>query len=134
MEKPGRLPLHGDRWTPFVRTLQFNGVNLTGATFRAQIRAYADQPGDPLIDLLTVTNNAQGIRLASVDTSGPTPISYVTIRINEPTMEGILPFIDNPGREPGADVELHWDMHITTGGLKQRWLYGTFTLRAGVTQ
>lgn len=131
MEQPGRLPLHGDRWTPFVRTLTFEGIDLTGADMRAQVRLYPDALGSPHVDLLTVeTANTQGLRLLSAGLVGGVMTSIVYMRINETVMEA-MPFTG----EAGEDSELYWDMHIDpVGGVKQKYLYGTFTVRAGVTK
>lgn len=152
MITPGHLPLGADRWTPFVATFRFVGVDLTGAVLASQVRLYKDAPGDPLVDLAQVTTAAaEGVRIiyAGSDTvanhiaagrltAAPTgyvdadtlALSLIGMRINETTMEG-LP----PGGRAGSDVELVWDLHITpSGGLKGKWLYGPFTVRAGVTQ
>lgn len=151
MQTPGNLPLAGDRWTPFVRTWQLEGVDLTDATFSMQLRLYPDAPGDALVDLATVTtSSAQGVRLiyGGTDTvanhiaasrideapegmagSDSLALTLLGVRINETTMEA-LP----AAAEGGDDAPLYWDIHITPdGGIKQRWLYGTFTVRAGVT-
>lgn len=129
------LPLAADRWTPFGCTLRFTGLDLTGAQFLMQVREFPDQTGIPLISLGTVLlSTAQGIRLISVDDSGPVPVSLVGIHISETTIEGVLP----PGTSAqpiGSDIRLYWDMHITRpAGLKQRYLEGPFIIRAGVTQ
>lgn len=152
MQNPGRLPLGGDRWTPFVRTLTFEGIDLTGAAFAMQVRLKPDTPGAPLVDLSTVASaSAQGVRLiyGGTDTvanhiaagrllaapkgllsTDNLALSLVGIRINETTMEG-LPAAD----EVGNDAPLAWDMHITpASGTKEKYLYGPFTVRAGVTQ
>ena len=47
--RPGRLDLAGGRWVPFVQTLTFKGINLTGATFALQVRLTPDTPGPPLV-------------------------------------------------------------------------------------
>lgn len=124
------VPLSADRWTPFVRTISFE-YDLTGAVLRLQIRLYPNQPGAPLVDLGMVdTLAAQGLKLTSVDNSGPNPISIVSMRINETVMEG-LPYMG----ELGDDSELAWDLHVTPAtGLKERWLFGPFIVKAGVTQ
>lgn len=131
MENPGRLPLNGDRWTAFVRTLTFTGIDLTGATFAMQVRLKPDTPGAPLVDLATVTSaSAEGVRLISVTGTGADVVSLVGIRINETTMES-LPAAD----EVGNDTPLAWDMHITpASGIKEKYLYGPFNVRGGVTQ
>jgi hypothetical protein len=152
MLSPGRLPFGGDRWTAFVRTLQLEGVDLTGATFAMQLRLLPDTPGSPLVSLGTVTSaSSEGVRLiyggtatvAAHITAGRIEtapdgmvdadnleLSLIGIRINESTMEG-LPATG----EVGDDTPISWDIHITpVGGIKQRWLFGPFTVRAGVTQ
>jgi hypothetical protein len=70
MQSPGRLPLGGDRWTPFVRTLTFEGLDFTGATFKLQVRDRKDG-GQLRADLATVGSaSAEGVRLiyAGTDT------------------------------------------------------------------
>lgn len=152
MQSPGNLPLAGDRWTPLGLTLQFIDYDLTSATFAMQVRLAGDTPGTPLADLGTVTSSAaEGVRLiyGGTDTVAnhiaagrieDVPSGYVStdtlvlslvgVRINESTMEAMP-----EGDEPGDDVVLAWDLHITPlGGLKDRWLFGTFTVRAGATQ
>lgn len=152
MLDPGRLPLNGDRWTAFVATLQVNGVNLTGATFAMHLRLTPDAPGDPLVNLATVMSGSQqGVRLIyggtdtvanhisaeriteapeGMATGDSLTLSLIGIRINETTMEG-LP----AAGEIGDDAPIAWDIHVTPSGeLKQRWLYGPFNIRAGVTQ
>lgn len=147
---PGNLPLAGDRYTPFLETLVFLNLDFTAAVFKLQVRARKD--GGPLYaDLGTVTTAAEGVRLlyGGTDTiaahiaagrlsavpsgyvSGDSiALSQATIRINEATMEA-MPL----GTEAGDDLELFWDLHITpSGGMKQVYVEGPFTVRAGVTQ
>lgn len=153
MHKPGLLPLAGDRFTPFVRTISLLGVDLTDAVFKLQVRLLPDTPGTPLADLGTVGSaSAEGVRLiyggtdtyanhiaagrwpadeipAGSEASDSIALSQLGIRINESTMEAMP-----DATEVGDNLDLHWDMHITPdGGLKQRWLYGPFRVRAGVT-
>jgi hypothetical protein len=151
MQIPGNLPLYGDRWTPLACTIEFLGFDFTDATFSMQVRLAGDTPGSPLISLGTVFSaGLEGIRLiyGGTDTvanhiaagrlnlvpSGLTEastveLSQVGILISENTME-VMP----DGDEPGDDVVLAWDIHITPlGGVKERWVYGDFTVRAGVT-
>lgn len=133
MIKPGRLPLEGDRWTPFFTSIYFAGVDLSSALFRAHIRLLPDTPGSPLVDLETVvSSSAQGIRFSNYGPQaalGGADGSLITIRINETTMEEM----PNP-TEVGDDALFYWDLHVTRSGLKQRWLEGQFIVRAGVTQ
>lgn len=130
MITPGNLPLVADRWTPFDMLIDFTGLDLTSATMEAHIRPIRDGAGTPLVDLDTTgTPGAQGLRLVGVDTTGDEPVSTVAMRISEATVEG-LP----AASEQGDDAELYWDMQITpSGGVKQVYLRGTFTVRAGVT-
>lgn len=131
MENPGRLPLNGDRWTPFVRTLTFRGIDLTSAVMKAQVRLLPDAGGSALVDLATVGSIAtEGLKLVSAGTVDGVMTSVVNMRINEATMEAMpaAPVL-------GDDWEGEWDMHITpNGGVKEKYLYGSFAVRAGVTQ
>lgn len=131
MIEPGALDIEADRWTPFIDTWTFTGIDLTDAILEAHIRIIRDATGTPLVDLDTVVSgSAQGLRLIDVDTTDPdVPISVVGVRINETTMEG-LP----AAAELGDDATLYWDMQITpAGGVKQVYLRGEFIVRAGVT-
>jgi hypothetical protein len=125
-----RLPIVADRQTPLVLTIYYEGVDLTGCVMRAQVRLYRDAPGDPLVDLPTVTTtNTEGLRLVSVETDAlGLPTSKVSMRINQSTMQGL------PIGDIDTDVELAWDQHITIEGDKGRRLYGPFIVRPGVTR
>lgn len=160
MNDPARLNLAGDRWVAFIREIPVLNADLTDATFAMQLRAVPDASGDPLVSLSTVTTaSAEGVRVVSVEeatiaehvTAGrlqsiPSAINPLTgaayegtdtvtltvvgIRINETTMEG-LPF----PAERGDDAVLAWDLHVTpSGGTKQKFAGGTFTVRPGATQ
>lgn len=155
MESPARVDFGADRYVPFKRTLAFLGYDFTGATFKMQVRDRKDG-GAVRADLSTVTlASAEGVRLIyggsdtvanhitagrlkavpNGYTSASTVIlSQVGIRINETTMEA-MPFGGEIGGEIGDDLELYWDLHVTpSGGDKDLYAAGTFTLRAGVTQ
>lgn len=123
MQQPANLPLAGDRWTPFTATLEFTGLVVTGATFAMQVRQTYDQAGSPLVSLTNVGSaNTQGIYIVSA--------SVIQIYIAEATMEG-LP----DATEVGDDLVLYYDLHITpSGGVKQVYARGTFTVRGGATQ
>lgn len=137
MMSTGVLPLAPKRWQPNKWTIDFEGQDFTGATVALQVRLYRDAPGDPLLSLSNATSPAEGISVSVATTEG-VPTSSVEIRVNETTIEGLLPFAvasGVPNREPGKDVALVWDLHITfTGSPKHRWLEGPFTIIAGVTQ
>ena len=130
MDQVARLPLGGRRWQPYVKTLRFSGVDLTGADLRLQVRLYRNAPGQPVIDLVTVTNgNAEGLRLVSVEMVDDRPVSTVAIKINETTIEGLV-FLG----EAGDDTVLAYDLQITpVGGYKQVWVEGEFWVLAAVT-
>ncbi len=124
------LPIVGDRYGTLVRHLFVVGLDLTGIAMRAQVRLWGDTPGEPLVDLLTVTNgNAEGLRLVEVTTDNGLPTSHVEIVINETTMEG-LPYAG----ELGDAVQFAWDMQITLAGRKRRLAKGEFEITGdGVT-
>jgi hypothetical protein len=157
MQQPAVVDILADRWVACIRYLSFIGIDLTGATFVAQVRQVGDAGGSPLVDLATTTStSAEGIRLyyAGTDTianhitagrldeipagyaSGTSvALSWVRVRINETTMEA-LPFPDQIGHgDRGDSVNLAWDMHITpSGGTKDKYVGGGFTVRAGATE
>ena len=125
MIEPGTLPLAGNRWTPFIYEIEFQDRDFTGAMLDMHVRLTFDTPGAPLIDLSPAAAGSEGLSLAVAD--GDTTI---TIQIDEATMEG-LP----DATEVGDDLVLHYDLHITpSGGTKEVYLRGPFTVRAGATQ
>ena len=128
--KPGTLRLEAQRWTPFAYRFQYPGLDLSGADMTAQVRIYKDAPGAPLIDLAKVVSPlAEGLSV-SVETVDGLPTSTVLMRINETTLEGVLPFPS--GREPDEPVELAWAKHITLSPIgKRRWLEGPFIIQPG---
>lgn len=129
MIQPADLPLTGNRWTPFVQGIAITGVDLTGATFRAQLRLEPGATGDPLVDLQNATVGSEGVSV-QVSTVDAVTTSTVTLRINETTMEGL----PEPG-VPGENVDLWWDIHVTRSGYsKAVWFRGPFTVLTGVTQ
>jgi hypothetical protein len=130
MLSPGRVDLTGDRFTPFIREISFAPIDLTAAVMKAQVRDRKDG-GTIRADLATVTiAGTEGLRLDSVSAIGGITTSIVTMRINESTMEAI-PY----GTERGDDLLLYWDLHITpSGGAKEVYLFGNFTVLAGVTE
>lgn len=152
MITPGRYDIGADRWVACIRTFAFLGLDFTGATFVSHIRLNPDASGSPLVNLATVgsiaseglcllyggtdtiANHIAAGRLQEVPdgyVSGDSlAMSQIGMRINETTMEG-LPW----GTERGDDAALVWDMHITpSGGIKDKYIGGTFTVRAGATE
>jgi hypothetical protein len=112
-----------------VTLIAFEGFDFTGATFAMDWRLYRDAP-TALLSLGNAASNAQGIS-CTVTVEEGVPTSFVQIRVNETTLEGLLL---NAG-VPGSDVVLQQDLHITGGGIpKTRWIEGKATIRAGATQ
>lgn len=133
MITPGTRHLVAPRWVPFVHTIRYKNLNLTGATFRTHIRRNWDALGAALINLTNAAAGAQGISIVTVTDAEGTH-SDVTIQIDEANLEALEPPATS-GVSPGADVPLVWDMHITpSGGTKYVSLRGTFTIQAGSTQ
>lgn len=124
----GKRDLIVERWTPFKHVIEFQGLDFTGQACSMQVRRSRDRSDAALISLTTAASPAEGISL-TVATVGGIPSTTVEIRINETTIEG-LPFT-NPR---GGDWVGAWDLHIGNGVAKRRWLQGTFTVSAGVTQ
>lgn len=119
-------PLRGARSTALIETIVIDGIDLTDADFRLEVRDRRDG-GSLRAGLDTVaTASAEGVRIVSVDTSGALPVTTLGIRINETTMEAMP---DAP--EPGDDVDLWWGLHITpSGGIKFLAYDSTFTVEA----
>lgn len=130
MLRPGLLPLSADRFAPFVATLTFEGIDLTGAVLKAQVRDRKDG-GTVRADLATVTDeDTEGLRLLSAGLVDGVMTSVVYVLIDEATMESIP-----EAAAIGDDLDLYWDLHVTpSGGVKGVYLYGAFIVRAGVTQ
>lgn len=128
------LPLVAGRWVPFVYDIDIVGIDLTSATFAAQVHESKDRTAvPPRASLATQTTDVEGVRLTGVVTTDSVPTSTIRIRINEATMEDMD--VANDSGTSGADGNAFWDMHITpSGGTKFLAFEGTFTIRAGVTQ
>lgn len=126
---PGNLSLTLLRWQPFTYTIDFVGLDFTGATFEAEFRQYQDAPDPALISLANASSPSQGISVTVVTTDG-IPTSTVEIRIGETTIESLV--FTNPR---GTDLPLVWDLVITGGGFaKSRWLEGAAIIHGGSTQ
>jgi hypothetical protein len=126
---PGKLDLTLLRWQPFNYTIDFPGIDFTGATFKAEFRQYTDAPDPALISLANASSPSQGISVTVADVDGVT-VSSVELRITEATIEG-LPFT-NPR---GTDFLMVWDLVITGGGFpKTRWIQGNAPVHGGSTQ
>lgn len=154
METPARVDFGADRFVAFIRSVRVIGYNFTDAVFAVQVRDRKDG-GALRVTLATVVSAAsEGIRLiyggtdtvanhitaARLSADEATALGYASsdnitlsqlgIRINEATME-TMPY----GTERGDDANLYWDLHITpSGGVKDVYAGGSFTVRAGVTE
>lgn len=132
MKIAARLPdLQVYRSVPFILSMEFSDVDLTGAVFKSQVRLYDGAPGSPLIDLATVeSSSSQGIRLQSVAEVGGVDVSTVVMRINQAALAA-LPVAS----EADKPLVLAWDMLVTpSGGLTERWVYADFVALPGATQ
>lgn len=152
MLTPGYLPLGADRHTPCFRTLELLPIDLTGGAFSMQVRAQKEAAGAALIDLTaTASTTANGVRLVyggtdtianhiaagrltaapqGYSTGDSLALSLLSIQIAQTTIEALASAV-----RPEDDLYLEWDIHITpSGGNKERWLYGEFVIRAGVTR
>ena len=125
-----RIDIRADRWTVFDDGMVIVGVDLTGASYKMQVRDRKDG-GFVRADLATVTSgSAEGVRLIDVVTTDSVPTSRLGIRINETTMEAM-----SAATEAGNDGLVWWDIHITpSGGSKFVAAAGRFTIMAGSTQ
>ena len=141
----GRRDLVANRWEPFVHVIRFEGQDLTGATIIGSVRDRKDG-GFERVALATVGSVAtEGFTIVSVadeeidfgDDIGlvTVPVSTISMRINEATMEAMgTATLAAGAQEDGDDGSIWWDMQITpSGGVKYRALEGTFVPKAGVT-
>jgi hypothetical protein len=129
---PGRMDLVVYRNAPRKITIEYPGIDWTGAVLAQQIRSYRGQPGSALITLGMAAAGTQGISLAVVTTLG-VPTTTITLQYDEATIDALLPHATN-GQEPNTDVLLKHDIIVTpSGGMKARWFEGDFTISEGVT-
>lgn len=141
------LALTAGRYVPFVYDIDMVGLDLTGATFKAEVRDRKNG-GNIRVTLDTEVTDIEGIRLIEVATADAddvaayaaegitialgTSISRVRIRIDEATMEA-MDVAEDKGT-PGEDGFAYWDMHITpAGGDKFVAFAERFTVLAGAT-
>lgn len=121
MISPAWLPLAGNRFTPFAYAIDVVGVDLTGATLAAQVRATPDAVGDPTASF--------AISQPSVVTTAGLPTSSIILSLAESAMTAMP-----AGAEPSDSVVLAWDLVVTlAGGTKFVLLQGGFTVNPGVT-
>lgn len=121
--------LRVERWAPVRFEIPCIGFDLTNQPLTMQVRQYRDAPGEPLINLGDSMTPAEGLSL-TVDNSGTLPVTTIAIRINETTIEQVLPFPAS-GVEPGADIALAYAIHAGAGVAKRRFLEGAFIIVPG---
>lgn len=115
--------------TPYVfGGIRFEGYDFTDATLAMHIRHLPGDAGSPVVSLTNASAGTQGLSI-TVLTVGAVTSTYLTIQIDEATMEAL------PAASPAsAPLELYYDLHITPdGGVKQVWLEGKFVVNPGVT-
>ena len=118
------LPIAADRAGPCVRTIFFEGLNLTGIPLALEARLNPETPGPAAIALgMGATANAEGLRLVGVTVVDGYPTSQVVLRINETTMKDAakVPY----SGELGSSSVLYYDLIGTFGQDKRRLVYGT---------
>jgi len=123
------------RWQPFVNSIEVEGVDLGAASISLQLRLYPDALGDALLTLTRNDNpSAQGIAVRDSAIIAGLPTQTLQIRINETTLEQLMPFPNN-GTEPGECVNLAYDLVIDLPGFaKARWMSGSFAIVPGANQ
>lgn len=110
-------PIGTRNFAPLSKTAIFRGIDLSAATFAAQVRTLPDAGGAAL---LTLTCSAV---LIAGDT-------WLTISAIETAIEG-LP----AAAELGRNSEFYWDCDMTpVGGVKRMIFGGEFVRIAGVSQ
>jgi len=125
-------PLSGARQVAFVHEWEWVGQDLTGATFKMQVRDSKAAGAVLRADLATVTTAVQGVRLASVSTTEGVTTSIMQVIISAATMAAMDVAEDTS--QPGDDMVIYYDMIITPSGTPAFVaVAGTFTIVAGVT-
>lgn len=129
------LDLCANKRVPFVACIPEMGVDYTGATITAEIRAARGDQGTALITLGTTVAPDEGVSVTYdanfVDPTGVSPngASLFEVRIAEATLEAL------PYATPAAkDLTLYYDIHVEpVGGTKFVLAGGEFIVAPGVT-
>lgn len=123
MIQPALVDLRAFRGVPFSDTTDFEGQDYGTAAFRMELRDYRDSPA--LLVGLNNSGSGEGISCIVYQTEAG-PVSSVTMRINETTLEQLS--FSNPR---GGDRVMVYALDVTGGGLgKHRRMYGKFILEA----
>lgn len=129
-----RLDLTAWKRTPYGEDIAFIGPDWTGDDLKMEIRNLPGDTGDPLVSLARVSGSGEGL---STDydpaypvprTTTTAPATILTIRVNETTLEGLL-----PAAPTSAPLQLFYDVHVGNGSAKRVVIQGTFTISPGVT-
>ncbi len=126
---PAQWDICAWRTTVFAETYTFGisgtPIDITGNSFRMQIRNYAGEPGSPLVDLETVDDEtAEGIFIIDA-TQG-----QIGVRIEDTTLAAL------PGLVPAPlPSTFSYDLIVidTDGDALGPAMQGSFTLYEGVT-
>lgn len=164
MRSPVKIDLVADRGVAFSDTITRVGVNLTGATFRMQVRLYPDAPGTPIITMTTgagvflsyggtatvsahitagrltseiysYVNPATGVNYVAADSVA---LTVLLLGVSAATMAGVPTGLIPYPAERGDDWVGAWDLLVDTDGggsaTEDKWFYGEFRVRGSATQ
>jgi len=154
MRSPVYYDIWGDRGVALKEKISIVGRDFTGASFRAQVRLFADAPGAPLITPTvaltyggtdTVANHITAGRLtkdvynyinvstdAKFQPTDSVPMSLIEVSV--PAASMVSPGVP-AADELGDDRPMYWDLLIDPTGaeLEDKWVYGKFVVRGTVT-
>lgn len=129
------IPLPAYKRVPFDKSIAIMGVDYSGATLAADIRAAPGDTGTAIVALTGAAPPDQGLSVTYnagyPDPDGvlPNGASLVRMIVSEATLEGLA-----LGADPSKPVELHYDIHLTpSGGTKFIFCAGKFIIEPGVT-
>ena len=118
----GTLDLRGTRTVPFSQTINFRGMDFTGAAAIGVVLQRWDAPTATIALPAGPSAGATGVTIGAPFTAGGVVHTPVTIFISLADMLSIP-----DAAEAGGDLELVWYLTIEPlGGLKARYLEGTF--------
>jgi len=128
---PAEARLTAGRYVPFVHSVFVEGLDLSAATFKGQLRDRWNG-GAIRADLATVGSaSAEGIRFVALTWLNGRPVSELGIRINKSTMVAVP--VDQA--DPEAAVALVFDIHVErTATMPEVLLRADFIVQEGSTQ
>lgn len=134
------LPVRREQ--PFFYEFEIEALDLTGYTFRSEWRANRETTGDAAVELTSATAPDEGISV-SVETVEGIPFSTIQYRVDEATINALIPFVtpsNRPNRTPGDLVTYYYDLRAekadaTDPDLRKITLYdGEVRITAGKTK